>query len=146
VRDLIRTRLQAHPFCFACGASNPEGLALHYEVVEDGSVCATFTGSNTLEGYPGVLHGGIVATLLDGAMTNCLFVQGIRALTAELLVRYRGPVLATEQLTVRAWHESTRHGLYALRAELTQQGVVKAWAQAKFIRPPVPSGPENPIS
>ncbi len=129
------TQAQAHPFCFACSASNPMGLALRYSTAPDASVSASFIGNCALEGYPGVLHGGIVATLLDGAMTNCLFARGIRAVTADLRVRYRLPLRAAESLTVHAWLESSRHGLLELRAEISQGGNVKARALGKFIQP-----------
>ena len=111
------------------------GLALRYRAASDGSVSASFLGHCALEGYLGLLHGGIVAALLDGAMTNCLFAQSIRALTAELRVRYQAPVLAEEELTVRAWLESSRHGLFELRAEITQRGNIKVRALGKFIQP-----------
>jgi len=111
------------------------GLALRYTTAPDGTVSAPFMGNCALEGYPGVLHGGIVATLLDGAMTNCLFARGIRALTAELRVRYRFPVLAAEELTVRAWLESSHHGLFEMRAEITQGASLKARANGRFISP-----------
>jgi acyl-coenzyme A thioesterase PaaI-like protein len=109
------------------------GLALRHTVASDGSVSASFIGNCALESYPGILHGGLVATVLDAAMTNCLFAQGIRGLTAELQVRYRDPVQAAEELQVRAWLDSTRHGIYKLSAEITQGGNLKARAQAKFI-------------
>jgi acyl-coenzyme A thioesterase PaaI-like protein len=131
---LDHTRQEAHPFCFVCSASNPMGLALRYTAAPDGSVSATFLGNPALEGYAGLLHGGVVAALADGAMTNCLFAQGIQALTAALHVRYRSPVLATEALTVRAWRVSERHGMYTLRAEIQQAGHVKAQALGKFLR------------
>jgi acyl-coenzyme A thioesterase PaaI-like protein len=111
------------------------GLALRYNVASDGSVSASFIGNYALESYPGILHGGLVATLLDAVMTNCLFAHGIRALTAELQVRYRESVLTAEELQVRAWLESSRHGLYQLRSEITQGGHLKASGQAKFIQP-----------
>lgn len=111
------------------------GLALRYTAAPDGSVSASFPGNCALEGYPGMLHGGIVASLLDGAMTNCLFAQGIRALTGDLRVRYRSPVIAAEELTVRAGLESSWHELFELRAEITQCGDVKARAHGKFIKP-----------
>lgn len=125
----------AHPYCFACSGSNPMGLALRYNVAPDRSVSASFLGNCALESYPGVLHGGLVATLLDGAMTNALFARGLRAMTAELKVRYHDPVLSTEELQVRAWLDSSRHGVFELRATLTQTGRIKARAQAKFIEP-----------
>lgn len=133
--QLVAVQAAAHPYCFACSGSNPLGLALRYSVAPDASVSASFLGNCALESYPGVLHGGLVATLLDGAMTNCLFAYGIRAMTAELKVRYHDPVLSTEELQVRAWRESSRHGVLELRATITQGESVKARAQAKFIAP-----------
>jgi acyl-coenzyme A thioesterase PaaI-like protein len=70
------TRAEAHPFCFVCSPSNPMGLALRYSPQPDRSVAANFLGNCALEGYSGLLHGGVIAALLDGAMTNCLFARG----------------------------------------------------------------------
>src|SRR5664280_728378 len=89
---LANNQTEAHPFCFVCSGSNPMGLALRYEPQPDGCVSARFMGHSALEGYSGLLHGGLIATLLDGAMTNCLFARGIRGLTAELKVRYHESV------------------------------------------------------
>jgi acyl-coenzyme A thioesterase PaaI-like protein len=112
------------------------GLALRYAAAADGSVSATFLGNPALEGYERIMHGGVVAALLDGTMTNCLFAQGIRALTGDLRIRYRIPVLVAEELTVRAWVESSWHELFNLQAELTQAGQIKARAEGKFMRNP----------
>lgn len=80
------------------------------------------------------MHGGVVAALLDGAMTNCLFARGVRALTGDLRVRYRSPVLVADELTVHARVESSWHELFHLTAELTQAGELRAHAQGKFMR------------
>jgi acyl-coenzyme A thioesterase PaaI-like protein len=132
--QLLRSQTEAHPYCFVCSGSNPMGLALRTEPQPDGSVRASFIGSCALEGYSGLLHGGVIAALLDGVMTNCLFAHGIRAVTAELKVRYREPVSASDEAQLRAWLENTTHGLFQLRAELTQNDVVKASAAAKFLK------------
>ena len=79
------------------------GLALHYAPLPDGSVSAKFLGHSALEGYSGLLHGGVIAAMLDGAMTNCLFARGIRGLTAELKVRYHESVAASEEVSLQAW-------------------------------------------
>lgn len=110
------------------------GLALRYTAAPDGSVSASYLGNCAVEGYPGLLHGGIIAALLDGAMTNCLFAHGITALTAELRVRFRSPVHVSEELVVRARLESSGHELFELRAEITQGGEVKARAHGKFMQ------------
>lgn len=129
------TRQKAHPGCFVCSESNPLGLNLRCLPQKDGSVKAEFSGNSRLEGYPGRLHGGLIASLLDGAMTACLFARGICAVTAELRVRYLDPVSPTEMAIVKAWLESTSHGLHHLRAEIQQNGSVKARATAKFMKP-----------
>jgi len=131
---LVNNQAEAHPFCFVCSSSNPMGLALRYEPEPDGSVSAKFCGHSALEGYLGLLHGGLIAAMLDGAMTNCLFARGIRGLTAELKVRYHESVAASEEVLLQAWLDDDAHGLYQLRAKLTQGGAVKASATGKFMK------------
>jgi acyl-coenzyme A thioesterase PaaI-like protein len=128
-----RTQAEAHPLCFVCSGSNPIGLALRFAPQPDGSVAATFLGHCALEGYSGLLHGGVIAALLDGAMTNCMFARGLPALTVELRVRYHASVAASEEIFLRAWLEDDAHSLYQLRAELTQAGGLKASATGKFM-------------
>jgi hypothetical protein len=109
------------------------GLAVKYTTEPDGSVTARFLGHCALEGYPGLLHGGLIAALLDGAMTHCLFVRGHRGLTVELKVRYHAGVNAAEESSVRAWLKDSAHGVFQLGAELAQGGVVRARATGKFM-------------
>jgi acyl-coenzyme A thioesterase PaaI-like protein len=130
---LRRVQAEAHPFCFVCSGSNPMGLALRYVPHPDGGVAATFLGNCTLEGYSGLMHGGLIAALLDGAMTHCLFAHGLRAFTVELNVRYHASVAASEEVLLRAWLENDSHSLYQLQAELTQGGTVKTNATGKFM-------------
>ena len=51
--------------CFVCGLENPVGLHLHIYETEPGVVETAYTAPDHFQGYPGVLHGGIVAALLD---------------------------------------------------------------------------------
>lgn len=124
---------ETHPFCMVCGQSNPFGLGVKFNCDADGSVAATFLGHPALEGFEGLLHGGMIASLLDGAMTNCLFAHGCVALTGELKVRYREPVQIGEEMSVRAWIKRSLPPLHVLIAELKQGGRVKAVATAKFM-------------
>jgi acyl-coenzyme A thioesterase PaaI-like protein len=129
---------ELHPFCLVCSGSNPYGLGLRFEADASGGVSSQFVAHAALEGYSGVLHGGMIASILDGAMTNCLFARGIQALTGELNVRYLDSVSIGPEISVRAWLEKERAPLYLLRAELRQENVVKAEACAKFMRPRQP--------
>ena len=126
-------RAEAHPFCLVCSQSNPLGLALEFELQADGSVSTEYISHAALEGYSGLLHGGVIAALLDGAMTNCLFARGLRAVTGELTVRYRHPVAIGQAVTIRAWLGESMPPLHLLQADLQQDGCVKASASAKFM-------------
>ena len=134
--DKQNDQATSHPGCFVCGKSNPAGLSIQYCAEPDGCVTAHFCGSPEHEGYPGVLHGGIIATVLDGAMTHCLFAHGQTAMTVELNVRYRAELSCCQDCTISAKLEETRHGVFRLSASLVQNGAVKALATGKFISKP----------
>lgn len=131
-----RLRTQQHPHCVACSPDHPHGLRLAFAVAADGSVEARFTGGLDFEGYPGCLQGGVIAGLLDSAMTNCLFAHGCRAMTGELTVRFRHPAAADRVAIVRAWIQQPHPPLYLMRAELRQDARVVATASAKFMELP----------
>jgi len=126
-------RNHSHPDCVVCGSSNGHGLGLDFRVAGDGIVEALFTCDKVFQGYLDVLHGGIISALLDGAMTNCMFAQNIVAVTAELAVRFRHPVVTDNPATIRAWITSSLTPLHELAAELIQNGQVKATAKGKFL-------------
>lgn len=131
--QLKSLQAESHPFCVVCSGSNPYGLALKVEGFSGGVLTASFHPNPGLEGYEGRLHGGITASVLDGMMTNCLFAQGVRAVTAELRVRYREPVLVGPEISLRAWIERRHAPLFLLGAELVQENCIKAIATAKFM-------------
>lgn len=122
-----------HRHCLLCGDRNPWSLKLRFTAFEDGEVRAVFKGRRLLEGYDGLLHGGVIASLLDSAMTNCLLQQGIEAVTGELNVRYLHPVSCTAELELRARVATERRPLYVLTSELVTEGRSVARASAKFM-------------
>lgn len=98
-----------------CGSldNNPDTVNLMFSEYPDGSVCADYTADHRHQGYTGLLHGGMTSTLLDAAMTHCLFMQGVQALTAELTVRFISPVCTGDKLMVCARLLGQRRGLPA---------------------------------
>jgi len=126
----------AHPIhtrCMLCGQSNPSGFNLVFRKCDDGSVEAFFQCNGCCEGYPDLMHGGFIALLLDGAMTNCLFAHGCTGVTARMELAFRHPVRANSTVTVQAWIESTNHPVYQLKAHLLQNGQVKAIGTGVFM-------------
>lgn len=78
--------------CFGCGQANTTGLRLEFFLARDGSVVSLPTVPDAFEGPRGFLHGGIVATLLDEAMSKSVRVKGFTAMTRHLEVEYLRPV------------------------------------------------------
>ena len=81
-----------HSSCIICGELNPRSLKLSFEVAEDSAVSTRFSADARLQGYDGILHGGVIAALLDAAMAHCLFHNGIQAVTGDLRIRFSHPV------------------------------------------------------
>ena len=85
--------------CFGCGDDNPCGLHLRFAETGDG-VSAAFTPFAMHQGFQGVIHGGIVSTVLDEAMAWAVSRAGTWAVTGELRVRFRAPLRVGEATTV----------------------------------------------
>lgn len=123
----------AHQECFFCGGDNAGGLHLQFATCPDGEVRASFTGTPNLQGYKGILHGGILAGLLDAAMTHCLFAHGIQALTGELKVRYRKTVPLNRTVTVCGRLTASAGPLHCLEAQILDGTTPLASATGKFM-------------
>ncbi len=87
--------------CFACGKDNPYGLKLEFKKEKD-EVFAYFTPSPYHQGWPGILHGGIISTLLDEAIGYTTFFLGLKTVTAKIEIRFKKPVPLSKKLKVSA--------------------------------------------
>lgn len=96
-----------YQLCFACGARNAQGLGLVFER-ENGVVATTFTGDARYQGFPGVIHGGIIATLLDEALERLGVLEGRWLMTGRLEVRFRRAAPIGTPLRVEARVVSSR--------------------------------------
>lgn len=121
-----------HPSCLVCGGDRADGLALRFEQQADGSIAADFDCGPTFQGYPDRLHGGVVAMLLDAAMTHCLFAQNVAGLTAKLSIRYHRAVMLGVPVIVRARVSDAKSPLYYLESEVVQDGNICAAAKGTF--------------
>jgi len=128
----LRARSQSG--CFACGQGNPHGLQIQCRRQDDGEITATWTPSSVWEGFRGIVHGGVVSTVLDGAMSKAVASTGAEALTAELRVRFRRHVAAGGVFLVRGWLVTRNKRLIKAEAVLTAaDGTEHAHAWATFL-------------
>ena len=89
--------------CFICGLENPIGLKLRIYQTEPGVIETSYTAPDHFQGYPGVLHGGIVATILDEISGRAQMgdVAAPRFMfTAKLEVKYRKNVPTGKPLKI----------------------------------------------
>lgn len=93
-------RLDVDDMCFACGRNNPIGLKLAFRFDGEDYVTA-FEALPEYQGWTGIVHGGLLATVLDETMARLLWERGINAITGRLQVRYRRPVPIGAKLEVR---------------------------------------------
>jgi acyl-coenzyme A thioesterase PaaI-like protein len=89
--------------CFICGVENPIGLKLQIYQTAPGSIESTYTAPDHFQGYPGILHGGIVATILDEISGRALMGDPSSPrfmFTGKLQVKYRRNVPTGEPLRI----------------------------------------------
>ena len=87
--------------CFGCGQDNPIGLKLAF--TWDGQAArAEITPSARYQGWPGLVHGGIMACLLDEGMGYAATFDAGRCLTARMQIKLRRPAIVGEPLVIVA--------------------------------------------
>jgi acyl-coenzyme A thioesterase PaaI-like protein len=125
--------------CLVCGRQNPKGLHLHLHVDEaSGLVETRFTPSAEHIGFEGIIHGGILATVLDEAMVWAATWRGRRfCVCGEMTIRFRKAAEVNQPLVIKAMVESSRPRLLQTSGQvLDSSGEVMATASGKYV--PVP--------
>jgi acyl-coenzyme A thioesterase PaaI-like protein len=91
--------------CFGCGDDNAAGLHLQFFVDEEQRVLCRVHLATRFQGPPGHAHGGIIATLLDEAMSKANRHRNITAMTRHMSIDYRRPVPLETDLVLEGWSE-----------------------------------------
>jgi len=125
--------------CLVCGRQNPHGLRLSLHVDEgSGVVSAEFTPRPEHIGFEGIVHGGVLATVLDEAMVwAATWARKRFCVAGEMTVRFRRSAAVGEPLRVEAKVESNRSRLIqSAGTVIDSNGAVVAEATGKYV--PVP--------
>ena len=110
--------LENDDYCFGCGTRNPIGLKLTFEW-DDDRYSALWTPQREHQGWAGRVHGGLLALVLDEALSRAaLEKHGLHWVTAELSTRLKLPATVGEPLRVTAWIETVRPRLIACAGEV----------------------------
>lgn len=108
-------------YCFGCGRHNPIGFHLVFERDGD-AVVARYVPRPEDQGFPDVMHGGLLSLLLDEAMGWAMYADSVFAVTAKMEVRFRRVVGLDAPLTARARITRQRGRRVELEAALTNDG------------------------
>ena len=126
-------------YCFGCGRLNPWGLKLSFYANPDGSgIWAPWTPIQEHEGYEGIVHGGIVTTVLDEVMAWAGYHRGIWAVTGRISVGFRRPVEIGVPTRASGRVVADRRRIIELAGELRRErdDVLLADATGTFVRVP----------
>lgn len=127
--------------CFGCGQANRMGLRLKFFVDEQHTIVCRVKLARRFEGPPRHAHGGVIATLLDEAMSKANRQFGVLAMTRQMEVEYLKPVPLGVSLLLTGRHVEKSGRKHHCEAELaSEDGMVLARAKALFIevRPELP--------
>ena len=93
--------VKEYPYCFGCGNSNPAGLQLKLRM--DGEHLVTeFMPQEVHQGWPGIVHGGIIASLLYEIAENFPYYQGDVAMMKSMETNFRRPAATGKRILAEA--------------------------------------------
>ncbi|HEU0025723.1 MAG TPA: PaaI family thioesterase [Ktedonobacterales bacterium] len=121
--------------CFGCGARNADGLQLVFHR-EGNEIWAEHTPDERFQGFPGVLHGGVIATMLDETLSRAAVFAGKWMMTARLEIRYRRAAPVGRALRVTARPTQVRARMVSARGEVRladEPEIVLAEAEGVFL-------------
>jgi uncharacterized protein (TIGR00369 family) len=106
--------------CFACGEKNDNGLRLKISEC-DGGVCATIKPPSWSGGYKNVVHGGIIATILDEMAVWAAFKQGHKSVTGQLNMRIKRPMAVGHTYQAKAIVVNVKHQLIEAKSTIADE-------------------------
>lgn len=128
-------KFETYGNCFVCGEKNPNGLRLTFEIDKNQQTLKTiFIASPTYQGWDGLVHGGIISTLLDEAMAKLVYELGYQAVTASLEVKFKKPAPILKPLNIFGEITEVNKRLIRAKAHITnEEGTILATGTSTFI-------------
>jgi uncharacterized protein (TIGR00369 family) len=115
--------------CFACGELNERGLRLQLHL-SDGRCWTELALGSEFEGWEGIVHGGILATILDEVMAWSLVAQDAWGVTARLTTDFRRPVKVGQRIRAEGWLAATRRRILDTEARIVDAETGELLAKA----------------
>jgi uncharacterized protein (TIGR00369 family) len=126
-------RIRPHN-CFACGELNEIGLHLRLNL-GPGRCWTELEMTRRFEGWEGIVHGGILCTIMDEVMAWALVQYDSWGVTARMSVDFRRPVTVGQRIRAEGWISESRRRIHVTAAKIVdaESGVELASAQATYV-------------
>ena len=124
--------VKPYPDCFGCGHENPSGLRLKMKI-EDGAVRADFMPMSHHQGWPGIVHGGIISALLYEVMENWPYLHGVATMMRSMDIRLRSPATVGRTIRATSWLERREGREISVASRLESDGKTVAEGIASLV-------------
>ncbi len=125
--------LRDDSMCFCCGKLNEQGLKLEFETT-DSVTTTSLSFPKQFQGYRDIVHGGLIAAVLDEAMATLVSEMGHLAVTAELKVRFLHPLRVETPVRFTAYLLDKRRNTFRMEATARlEDGTDIARAESTFL-------------
>ena len=130
----LKKKLSDDRYCFACGPLNPIGLRMEVSF-RDNKASSRLALKREFQGWNDIVHGGVVATILDEIMAHAVMHYVGQAVTTSLQITYRAPLHVGEEFEVIGYVVERKSRAAVAKAEirLTNSKKLIARGESKFI-------------
>ncbi len=117
---------------FVSGVENPKGMKM-VPVIKDRKIYAKYIFEKSFEGGPGLVHGGILSTVLDDMMGYATFTQNLFCVTANLNVNFRAPSPVDKEFELYAWVKEVDGNKVYAESVIQSEDAIHVEADGLFI-------------
>ncbi|MBN1298824.1 MAG: PaaI family thioesterase [Actinobacteria bacterium] len=137
----VKSKQENSKMCFICGLKNEFGLYAAFYETDDKQLIALFKAREEHQGYPGRLHGGIAAAILDEAIGRAVNIgkeNGLWGVTLEFNIKYKKPIPLNVELKAicRLTNENSRF-FEGTGEIILPDGNIAATAKGKYLKMPI---------
>ena len=140
MRHQVTAKQENSRMCLVCGLRNDFGLKTAFYELDSGELLGVFTPREQHQSYPGRMHGGIAAAILDETIGRAIMIEDdqVWGVTVEFTSRYRQPVPLDEELRVVGRIEKNGSRIFEGSGEiLLPDGSVAVQGFGKYIKLPL---------
>jgi acyl-coenzyme A thioesterase PaaI-like protein len=141
MRHRVLRKQKNSKMCLVCGLKNPYGLRSFFYELENGELLGIFTPMEEHQSYPGRLHGGIAAAMLDETIGRAIMMkyeEDYWGVTVEFTSKYKKPVPLDEELRVIGRITKDTRRIFEGTGEIIlQDGSVAVEGYGKYIKLPL---------